>query len=57
LFNTITIQSDSNNETLEIAAVQPALKKPMIEEIIMAGRLSDAHIDPVSKNPPFSHIP
>ena len=54
LLNTITIQSDSNDEALEIAAVQPALKKPRLtdqemEEIIMGGRLSDAHINRAQK--------
>jgi len=54
LLNTITIQSDSNDEALEIATVQLALKKPKLtdqemEEIIMGGRLSDAHINRAQK--------
>ena len=54
LLNMITIQSDSNDEALETAAVQPALKKPRLtdqemEEIIMGGRLSDAHINRAQK--------
>ena len=57
------LQSDSNDEALETAAVQPALKKPRLtdqemEEIIMGGRLSDAHINraqKILKSPVFLH--
>jgi len=50
---TITIHSEPNDEISE-TAVQPALKKPRLtdeefEDIIMGGKLSDAHINRAQK--------